>query len=70
LGLNEERGEGRGRYRGVPYPSCVFNFIDRQVGEFKFLLQTLEFAVWNVDFVGGDGCWHFGLLLFLCLGRG
>lgn len=56
--------------RAVPYPSCVFSFMGRQVCEFKFLLQTLEFAVWNVDLVGGDGCWHFDLLLYLCLGRG
>jgi hypothetical protein len=70
LGRNGERGEGRGRYRAVPYPSCVFSFMGRQVCEFKFLLQTLEFAVWNVGLVGGDGCWHFDLLLYLCLGRG
>lgn len=49
-------GEGRRRYKGVPYPSCVFSFMGRQDCEFKFLLQTLEFAVRDVDLVGGDGC--------------
>jgi hypothetical protein len=68
--MRRERGEGRGRYRGVPYPCCVFSFMGRQVCEFKSLLQKLEFVVWNVDLVGGDVCWQFDLLLYLCLGRG
>jgi hypothetical protein len=58
LGRNEERGrerEGEDTRGFRIYPASSVSWAGK-TAKFKFLLQTLEFAVWDVDLVGGDGC--------------